>query len=145
MKRIFLALLILAYSGTILAQRTKPQDDDNKIIITLSDSIDVYQKVKEAFINTDIIVKDLPSRSEIKTYPKGLAGIPGYFVAKANIVGNTVILTGLYNPKKIDFMGSANDTKETRPVAYYKGSGSGSWEMLLAVAEKIGGSLTYGK
>jgi len=145
MKQLFWTFFVLAISTTALAQRTKPQDDDNKIIITLVDTIDIYQKVKEAFINSDIIVKDLPSRTEIKTYPKGVSGVPGYLVAKANIIGNTVILTGLYNSKRIDSMGSANDSKETRPVTYFKRSGSGSWDMLRAVADKIGGSLTFNK
>ena len=137
MKIIF--FLLLASSFSVSAQKT----EDTKIKITLSNSIDVYKKVKIALINADFIVKDNYNLDTLTTYSREFTNMAGHCVVVAIINENTVTLTGFYSLKRMNFIGLTQSSNDFQKVMYYKSSKS--WEVLIQVAEGIGGKIDFSK
>ena len=137
MKIIF--FLLLASSFSVSAQKT----EDTKIKITLSNSIDVYKKVKIALINADFIVKDNYNLDTLTTYSREFTNMAGHCVAVAIINENTVTLTAFYSLKRLNFIGLTQSSNDFQKVMYYKSSKS--WDVLMQVAEGIGGKIEFSK
>jgi len=117
--------------------------EDSKIIVTLEDSIDIYKKVKISLVNTDFIVKDNYNYDTLTTYSREFTTMSGNCVAIAVIKGKTVTITGYYSLKKIDWFGYTQSSNNFQQVIYFKGSKS--WDLLLKVAEGIGGQIAFSK
>jgi hypothetical protein len=128
------SLLIASF---VFAQR----NDDRKIIIAVTDTINIYEKVKYALVNMDFMVKDNGHKDSITTYSRESNGI--YCAARAIIEGNIVTLTGVYGLKRIDDWGYTQSPKNYRSIIYYKGSKT--WKIPEQVANRIGGEITYDK
>ncbi|HMK24729.1 MAG TPA: hypothetical protein VK483_01775 [Chitinophagaceae bacterium] len=135
--KIIFTLFILFCSASLFSQKS----DDSKIIITLNDSTGIYNKVKYSLVYYDFIVKDNGNRDTLTTYSIEYDGI--YCVARAIIKGNSVTLTGVYGLKKIDGWGYTQSPKGYDQVIYYKGSNS--WKLLMQVANRMNGQISYGK
>lgn len=116
---------------------------DAKIIIITSDSVGLYEKTKIALVNTDFIVKDNYNRDTLTTYVRELNSIPGYMLVKAIIVKDTITLTGIYGLKRINDWGYTTIPKNYNEVIFYRGSKT--WRILLEIANKIPGKITFGK
>lgn len=134
----FIFLLSL-FPFAINAQKT----EDTKIKITLSDSIDIYKKVKIALINADFIVKDNYNLDTLTTYSREFTNMAGHCVAVAIIKENTVTLTGFYSLKRLNFIGLTQSSNDFQKVMYYKSSKS--WDVLMQVAEGIGEKINFSK
>ena len=133
------ALLLCLLPFFAVAQKI----EDSQIIITLSDSTDLYKKVKIAFVNADFIVKDNYKLDTLTTYSREFTSMAGHCVAVAILKGNTVTLTGYYSLKKLDWFGFTQSSNNFQKVLYYKSSKS--WDLLMKVAEGIGGQITFTK
>lgn len=133
--KILLICAVLIASVSLQAQKQSP----TKIIITLADTVGAHQKVKEALIRSNFIVKDLPGDT-ITTYPKNASNIPGSAVAIAIINDNHVTLTGFYSLKRKTYFGF-DKMAGYKKITKYKGSKM--WPVLENIAEKIGDDLTY--
>lgn len=116
---------------------------DTQINITLTDSIDIYKKVKLAFVDLDFIIKDNYNTDTLTTYPREFASIPGLCRLYAIINGNIVTITGIYGLKRINDFGFAQSPKDYENIIYYKGSKG--WELVKGVAERIGGQMAYSR
>lgn len=116
------------------------QNGDHQIKVTVTDSSNLYGKVKKALLDNDFIVKDYDQKDSLITYPREFKKIPGYTVAKAVIEGNTVTLSGAYGLKRTDDWGYTSVGKY-KPIVFYKGSKG--WRLLMQIAESLGGQLTY--
>jgi hypothetical protein len=117
--------------------------DDTKIIITLSDSSQLYKKTKIALVDLDFIVKDNYNYDTLTTYPREMHKFPGFVISRAIISGNQIIIFGHYGLTQIDDFGYSVSPSNYKPITYYKGSYS--WKLLMAVAEKLGGQVTFAK
>ncbi len=117
--------------------------EDSQIIVTLPDSIDLYKKVKITFVNADFIVKDNYKLDTLTTYSREFTSMAGHCVAVAILKGNTVTLSGYYSLKKLDWFGFTQSSNSFQKVLYYKSSKS--WDLLVKVAEGIGGRITFAK
>jgi hypothetical protein len=118
-------------------------NSDNKIIITVSDTTNLHERVRLALVRTDFMVKDDGYLNKLTTYPRELKKIPGFAVAKADVSGNTITLYGSYGLKKINDWGYTDSPKKYQPIIYYKGSKT--WRLLMDVAEKLDGTISYAK
>jgi hypothetical protein len=116
-------------------------NDDTKIIITINDSTGVYEKIKYSLVNNDFIVKDDGNRDTLTTYSREYDGI--YCMARVIINGYTVTLKGAYGLKKIDDWGYTQSPKSYNRIIYYKGSKG--WKLLMQVANRMSGQITYSK
>jgi len=134
-----LVILLLLFPLVINAQKT----EDTKIKITLPNSIDIYKKVKIALVNADFIVKDNYNLDTLTTYSREFTNMAGHCVAVAIINENKVTLTGFYSLKRLNFIGLTQSSNDFQKVMYYKSSKS--WDVLMQVAEGIGGKIDYSK
>lgn len=134
MKYLIFTLLILPCS-------TFSQDRPTKVIVTVSDTLNLYAKVKDAFARTDFAVKELMNRDSIVTLPRELHRVPGYAVAIAIISGNTVTINGFYSHKKMGVLWRQYDDKDYMKIKKFKSSKT--WPLLEHVADRIGGEKRY--
>jgi len=136
MKKIYLiAFLVVAISSF------GQERGDKKIIISLPDSSAAFETAKVALIRNDFIIKDLSLKDTLLTYARELNNITGYAIFQAEISGNKIILSGLYGLKKISSFGYNNLPKSYLPIRYYPASKT--WNILLKVAQSMGGSLIF--
>lgn len=137
MKNYLLLLLLLpAYS---FAQKR----GDSKIIITVNNIDIASQKMKEALAKNEFTVKDDNYKTVISTYPKEFKNIPGYSMAKAEIVGNTIVLSGMYDITRNDDLNRNSFPKEYKPIIYYKGSNG--WKLLMQIVSQMDGQISFAK
>ncbi len=114
---------------------------DTKITVTLTDSAELYKKVKIVLVNFDFIVKDNYNYDTLTTYSKEFSNLNGQCRIMAIIKNNTVTFSGIYGLKKIDDWGYTQSPKDLQNIIYYRGSKS--WALLKAIAEKLGERLTF--
>jgi hypothetical protein len=107
------------------------KEGNSRIIIKLSDSAGIYNKVKYALVNSEFIVKDNGNRDTLKTYTQEYSGV--FCKITAIIEGSTVILSGVY--------GYTGNPKKYQDIIYYKGSQS--WRLLRHVASLIGDEISF--
>jgi hypothetical protein len=136
MKIVFTLCILLSVISLFGQKR-----DDTKIIIVINDSTGIYEKVKYSLVNCDFMVKDNGDRDTLTTYPREYDGI--YCMAKAIIKSDTIILTGAFGLKKIDDWGYTQSPKNYNRIIYYKGSKG--WKLLMQVANRMSGQITYSK
>lgn len=115
---------------------------DTRIIVTVSDTAGLYEKVRMAFVNSDFIVKDTRRIDTLATYPRDSKPL-GYVTALAAINGNTVTIWGFSANRQMNMLGYTVAPDEFTKVYYYK-TGKG-WKLLLTVAKALNGQLAYGK
>ena len=137
MKLIIITILSLAVFTNTYSQK----NEDSKIIVTVSDSAELYKRVKIALVNSDFIVKDNYNKDTLTTYPMEMKSIPGYALVTAIITGNTVTFSGAYGLIKINDWGYTVTPKNYQRIIYYKGSKT--WKLLKQAADKLGGQITY--
>ncbi|MEP7144922.1 MAG: hypothetical protein ABI707_18700 [Ferruginibacter sp.] len=130
-------LLIVVISGHAFAQNKF----DSKIIITVKDTTNLYKTVKIALVNFDFIVKDNYNDDTLTTYPKEIKIFKGMIMCRAILNEFTVTLTGVYGFKSVDFWGFTTLPDTYKRIIYY--NGSKTWKLLLKIANKIPGELTY--
>lgn len=137
MKFIFFPLMFIPLF--ISAQKI----EDTKIKITLTDNTDIYKKIKIALVNADFIVKENYNLDTLTTYSREFTNMAGHCVIVAILNNNTVNLSGFYSLKRMNFIGLTQSSNDFQKIMYYKSSKS--WDLLMQVAEGIGGKITFNK
>lgn len=117
--------------------------EDSRVIVTLSDSTDLYKKVKIALVNNNFVVMDNYNIDTLTTYPRSMENVQGYIMLKAIIRGNMVEFSGAFGLTRIDGWGYTLTPKYYQRVIYYKGSRT--WKLMRQMAEKLGGAISYSK
>lgn len=135
----FLLFLVCGFSTTTLSQKSP----DNRIIVTLPDSIDIYKLVRLNFIENDFIVKENGNKDTVSTYPADMISIGGSVKLWASIKDNQVKFFGVFSLKKINYFGMNYNTDESSRIIYFKGSQS--WMTMYNIAQKLGGKISYAK
>lgn len=133
--------IITVFALIVAVNSYGQKKDDSKIIVSITDTIELYKKIKIALVNSDFIVKDNYNKDTLTTYPMEMKTIPGYALVKAIITGNTVTFSGVYGLIKINDWGYTATPKNYQRIIYYKGSKT--WKLLKQVSEKMGGQITY--
>lgn len=137
--RYAIAMISLLITAFAFGQHT----DDKNVLIKISDTSALYQRVKTALVKNDFIVKDDGNLDTLVTYPREFKMMPGYSIVKAKIIGNTVVLSGVYGMKKINDFGYTDQPKSYKPIVYFKGSKA--WQLLLQIADLLNGEISYSK
>jgi hypothetical protein len=78
---------------------------DKKIIVTVDDTTGLYQRVRIAFGKHDYQLKEDGNYSVVSTFARDLKKTAGYTIGRAEISGNTVIISGRYGLLRIDDWG----------------------------------------
>ncbi|MDX1937846.1 MAG: hypothetical protein SFU21_12060 [Flavihumibacter sp.] len=137
--KVHLIILLSFFSLKTLAQKT----EDSQIIITLPDNTDLYRKTKIAMVNADFIVKENYNIDTLTTYSREFTNIQGHCIAVAVIKKNTVTISGFFSLKRIDWFGYTKSSVNFQKVIYFKGSKG--WNLLMQIAEGIGGEISFAK
>lgn len=116
---------------------------DKKIVVTVKDTNNLYQRVRIAFGKNDYQVKEDGNYYLVSTFARTLKKTPGYTVGKAEIKGNTVIISGRYGLNHIDDWGKSMETGSWKDIVYMKSSKI--WPLLEKVADKLEGEKSYSK
>lgn len=136
---IIFTFLILCISNYIFCQTS----GDKRIIITLTDTTNIYENVKKALIKNDFIIKEYENKDTVYTYSRELRTMPGYCNVIAIINNNSVTLSGFYGLKKMNVFGQTTAPRDYKPIIYF--GGSKIWPLLESIAKSINGQIKYSK
>ena len=90
MKPLSVFLIALALSSNSIGQKI----DDNRIIVTVADTAKLYERTRQAIVNTDFIIREDSNRDTIVTIAEKIWKTTIFVVAKVIIKGNTVEISG---------------------------------------------------
>lgn len=139
MKKITFILLLLFSFTLSFSQKV----DDNKIIVTVTDTVRLYERTRQAILFTNFMVREDSNRDTMVTGVERMGTSTVYMMARVVIKGNTVEIKGAYGLGYIDFWGFPLWPKGFQSIIYYKESET--WRMLRNIAIKLDGKLTFSK
>jgi hypothetical protein len=142
MKSNFLLLVILLLLVSVSAISQK--EDDNLILVTISDTTKLYERVRQAITYTDFIIKEDTGKDTLRTYSERIGRTTIFAVAKIVIVGNKVEISGAAGLGSQDFWGDPARAKSFKRISY-NNKGSEEWWMLRRIAIKLDGKIEYTK
>jgi hypothetical protein len=139
MKRLYFLIFFFFSSFFLFAQ--KP--DDNLIIVTLTDTAKLYERVRQAITFTDLMIREDSKRDTLITYSERVYDKSIFVVAKVVISGNQVRISGAYGLGLEDFWGYPAWPKSYKRAVYFKGSEA--WLILRHIAIKLDDKISYTK
>lgn len=138
-KYLSFALLLTFFMGRAIAQK----DDDNLIIVTVSDTSKLYERVRHAITYTDLIIRENSKTDTLITQSEKIDGSTIFVIAKVVINGNNVEISGGYGLGKEDFWGYPSWPKSYKRIVYFKESEA--WKILRRIAIKLDGKIEFTK
>ncbi|HEX6170244.1 MAG TPA: hypothetical protein VFZ33_11140 [Chitinophagaceae bacterium] len=120
------------------------KEDDNLILVTVSDTNQLYERVRQAITYTDFIIREDSGRDTLRTYSERIGRTTMFVVAKIVIVGNKVEISGAVGLGSQDFWGDPGWPKSFKRISYYN-KGSEEWWRMRSIALKLDGKIEYTK
>lgn len=139
MKKVICTIFTLTIFNTVNAQKA----DDNRIVVTLNDTVNIHHRVRQAVVFTDFIVREDSKVDSLITYAERIFSSSIFVIAKAVIKDNTVEISGAYGLGYEDFWGFPGHPKGYKEIIYYKESES--WKVIRKIALKLDGKLSFYK
>jgi hypothetical protein len=133
------ALLFAFFVDKAIAQK----EDDNLIIVTVSDTSNLYERVRHAITYTDLIIREDSKRDTMITQSEKIDGTTIFIIAKVIINGNKVEISGGFGLGIEDFWGYPSWPKSYKRAVYFKGSEA--WKILRRIAIKLDGKIHFAK
>lgn len=115
--------------------------EDNKIIVSIIDTSKLYERTRQAIVNTNFIIREDSKMDTIITYSERIGTSTIYAIAKVIIKGNYIEITGAYGLGYVDFWGYPGWPKGYKQIIYFKESES--WRLLRQIAIKFDSKITY--
>lgn len=137
MRILLIIVLCLILKSASFAQKT----EDNLIIVTVSDSTNLYQKVRQAITYTNLVIREDSKKDTLVTLSERIHGFSIFVVAKVVIAGSQVEISGGYGLGLEDFWGYPAWPKSYKPIVYFKGSEA--WQILRQIAIKLDGKMEF--
>ena len=125
-------LLIITTSITAFSQKV----GDRKIIAKVTDTSNLYTKVKLAIIKSGFVVKD-DMNPHVLTTNVSVKKILGYTVIKAEIKNDTVIVWGVYSNKNQNLFDIEIAAGKYKSIMYLKNNSGYGWDILYSIAAEI--------
>ena len=135
--KVFLLLFCLAIIPDAFSQKT----EDNLIVVTISDTTNLYQKVRQAITYTNLVIREDSKKDTLVTLSERIHGFTIFVVAKVVIAGSQVEISGGYGLGLEDFWGYPAWPKSYKPIIYFKGSEA--WQILRQIATKLDGKMEF--
>lgn len=135
----FILMAMLCCSATVFAQK----DEDNLIVVTVGDTTNLYARVRQAIIYTDLVIREDSKRDTLITYSERIDGKTIFVIAKVVIENDKVKISGGYGLGMEDFWGYPAWPKSYKRIIYFKGSES--WKVLRRIAIKFDSKIEYFK
>jgi hypothetical protein len=141
MPKISLFLILTTMLLSVFFSATAQKKGDSKIIITVSDTAGLHNKVRMALIKQDFVIKELGLPDSITTYRRELKSTTGVTVAFAKIDSNVVTIHAIWSQKIKDLAGLSVQENKFKKIMYFKGSKL--WPLMQSIADYIGGDHAY--
>jgi hypothetical protein len=138
MRKIFLAFFILMINSAF-----SQKAEDNRILVTVSDTSKLYERTRQAIVNTNFIIREDSNRDTLVTSTERIGNSSIFAMAKVIINNNTVEISGAYGLGYVDFWGFPGWPSGYSRINYYKESES--WKLLRQIAIKLDGKISYYK
>jgi hypothetical protein len=138
MKKLVITLLLLTLSTLIHAQKEK--ELDSVIVLQVTDTTNLYNRIKWSMINQEFIVKDLPSRDTLKTYAREFLN-NDFMIVSAVIKGDEIKFSGIWGSRKLSWFGYSLSPNDYKRILFYKGCVE--WRIMKRIAEGVGGILSF--
>lgn len=139
MKIIFWMLFFFTLFGTSFGQKI----EDNRIVVIVSDPSMLYERTRQAIVNTNFIIREDSNKDTLITSTERIGNSTVFVMAKVIIKDNTIEISGAYGLGYEDFWGFPGWPKGYTRVSYYKESDS--WKLLRQIAIKLDGKIAYYK
>jgi hypothetical protein len=131
MKQLFVPLCLLFLVFNTYGQH----EGDSRVSTKVSDTSDLYNKVKRALIKNNYIIKDDMNKTVLTTYTSVKKHL-GHTIIKAEISNDTVTIRGFYSNKKWrSIYGYEMEPGRFNKIIYFKGSNG--WPLLQTIASEI--------
>jgi hypothetical protein len=138
MKRIFYFFFFAPLSAF------SQKEDDNLMVVTVSDTTKLYERVRQAIVYTDFIIEEDSGRDTLRTYSERIGRSTIFIAAKIVIVGNKVEISGLQALGYQDFWGEPGRPRSFNRISY-NNKGSEEWWRIRSIALKLDGKIEYMK
>ena len=135
MRILLVIVLCLILKPELLAQKT----EDNLIIVTVSDTTNLYQKVRQAITYTNLVIREDSKKDTLVTLSERIHGFTIFVVAKVVITGSQVEISGGYGLGLEDFWGYPAWPKSYKSIIYFKGSEA--WKIIRQITIKLDGKI----
>ncbi len=119
------------------------KQDDDLIIVTVTDTAKLYDRVRQAITFTDLMIREDSKNDTLITYSERIYGKTIFIVAKVIIAGNQVKISGAYGLGLEDFWAYPAWPKSYTRATYFKGSEA--WIVLKRIAIKLDSKIEYYK
>ncbi len=118
------------------------KNSDNRIIISFSDTSNLYEKVRLALINEDFMVKGDKKNDTLSTFPLNIQG-NSFMIIYASIKKNVIELWGYLGYSNNNLMGiTINPSKKDyKKIFYYKRDKY--WKKMHSIAMRLNGDIYY--
>lgn len=139
MKKVFWTIFALI----IFIKSNGQKIEDNRIMVTVTDTAKLYERTRQAIVNTNLIIREDSKRDSLFTYSERIDNMSIFVVAKAVIKESFVVISGAYGLGQEDFWGFPGWPKAYKRIIYFKESEA--WKVLRRIAIKLDGKITYYK
>jgi hypothetical protein len=119
------------------------KEDDNLIVVTVSDTTKLYERVRHAITYSDFIIREDSKKDTLISYSEKIDASTIYVIVKVVINNNKIEISGGYGLGLEDFWGYPAWPKSYERIVYYKGSES--WRKLRRIAIKLDGKMEFSK
>lgn len=134
MSKIFYLFFFLPL--TVFSQK----QEDNLIVVTVSDTTKLYERIRQAITYSDFVIRDDSSKDTLKTYSERIYRTTIFVVAKVVIIGNKVEINGADGLGSEDFWGEPGWPKSYKRVMYYNKGNDEYWK-IRSIALKLDGKI----
>jgi hypothetical protein len=132
-------IIITVFTLIVFVNSYSQKKGESEIIVTLSDTVMIYEKITNAFKKSGFFMKDEYKKDTLMTKANSIFNPSGYAVIRAIISGNTVTLNGWYKSQHYGAMYETNkespNLKNYNRIIYFKNSSS--WRLMNKVAEDL--------
>jgi|SRR5215203_3452957 len=118
------------------------RQEDNLIIVTVSDTSKLYERVRQAITFSDFIIREDSGRDTLRTYSERIYRTTIFVVAKVVIQGYQVVISGAFGLGSEDFWGDPGWPKSYKRVFFYN-KGNDEWWRIRSIALKLDGKIEY--
>ena len=132
-------ILIILYLVSCFSPALGQKVGDSKIFLQLTDTLNIFQKVKRSLIDSELQIKDDGRIDTLTTYSLDYNGI--HCILQVVINDKLVTISGVYGLKKIDYFGYTQNPNKFKSIIFYKGSKG--WKLMQQVASGIGGKISF--
>ena len=134
-------IILLAFFSFVVLQAKTQSLEDNLIVVTVTDTSKIYDRVRQAITFTDLIIREDSRPDTLITYSERIYGKTIFVVAKVIISGNKIEISGAYGLGLEDFWSYPSWPKSYKRILYFKGSEA--WLILRRIAIKLDGKIEY--